>query len=149
VVILLKVRAAGTGMNDWPDLSGQEAPPETARPRRPWPHKFRDALRGLKYGIRGHSSFFVHFFFAALVIAAAFALECTWEQWGLLLLCIGFVLTAELFNSAIETLHRGLDAETRERTWKSLDIAAGAVLVASATAAVVGILVFIIRLTHP
>jgi diacylglycerol kinase len=59
-----------------------------------------------------------------------------------LLLCIGVVLTAELFNSAIETLHRGLDAETRERTWKALDIAAGAVLMASLTAMVVGLLVF-------
>src|SRR5207249_11700618 len=44
------------------------------RPPRSWRSKFRDALRGVKLGIRGHSSFFVHFFFAALVIAAAIVL---------------------------------------------------------------------------
>src|SRR5205809_90598 len=87
---------------------------QTPRPRRPWSQKFRDALRGLKFGIRGHSSFFVHFFFAALVIGAAYALTCELWQWCLLLLCIGVVLTAELFNSAIETLHRGLDVDTKK-----------------------------------
>src|SRR5437660_2999789 len=104
-----------------PQLPEQEEPPQEKRPRRPWSHKFRDALRGLKFGIRGHSSFFVHFFAAALVVTAAVAMDCTLIQWCVLLLCIGVVLTAELVNSAIETLHRGLDAETRERTWKSLD----------------------------
>jgi diacylglycerol kinase (ATP) len=59
---------------------------------------------------------------------------------------MGFVLAAELFNSAIEVLHRGLDPETRERNYKALDIAAGAVLMASLAAAIVGSLVFIKRI---
>jgi diacylglycerol kinase len=116
------------------------------RPRRPWRAKFRDALRGLKLGIRGHSSFFVHFFFAALVLAGAVVLQCSLVQWGVLLLCIGLVLTAELFNSAIETLFRGLDEHVKARAWPALDIGAGAVLLASITAAVVGTAVFANRL---
>jgi diacylglycerol kinase len=75
-------------------------------------------------------------------------LQCSLVQWGLLLLCIGVVLTAELFNSAIETLHRGLDDLTKERTWQALDIAAGAVLMASVTAVLVGLLVFGAQLWH-
>jgi diacylglycerol kinase len=125
----------------FPNLPEQDESPQTPRPRRPWAQKFLDALRGLKFGVRGHSSFFVHFFAAALVVAVAAAMECTLMQWAMLLLCIGGVFTAELINSAIETLHRGLDAETRERTWKALDIAAGAVLMASLTVAMVGLLV--------
>ncbi len=74
-------------------------------------------MRGLKLGVRGHSSFFVHFFFSALVMAAAVILRCEVGQWCLLLLCIGVVLTAELFNSALETLFRGLDEITKEKTW--------------------------------
>jgi diacylglycerol kinase len=133
-------------MLDLPPLPGQEEATESPRPRRPWSQKFRDAFRGLKFGIRGHSSFFVHFFFAALVIAAAIALRCSLEQWCLLLLCIGVVLTAELFNSAIETLHRGFDEATKQQTWRSLDIAAGAVLMASITSAIIGMLVLGSRL---
>jgi diacylglycerol kinase len=112
----------------------------------PWRHKFGFAFRGLKLGIRGHSSFSVHFFFAALVVAGAIALRCGLEQWCLLLGCIGLVLTAELFNSAVETLFRGLDEPTKQRVWPCLDIAAGAVLLASLTAAVIGTVIFLRQL---
>src|SRR5438309_4133773 len=111
----------------WPPGEEILDPAETllrSRPRRSWRHKFRDAFRGLKLGIRGHSSFFVHFFFSALVLAAAVVLRCDLEQWCLLLLCIGLVLTAELFDSALETLFRGLDETTKEKCWRSLDVSA-------------------------
>jgi diacylglycerol kinase len=112
--------------------------PVRRRSVRRWPDKFRDAARGLKLGIRGHSSFFVHFFAAALVAAIATALQCGILEWALLLGCVGAVLTAELFNSALETMFRGLDEPTKARLTGVLDIAAGAVLLASGTAAVVG-----------
>lgn len=115
-------------------------------PRRSWHYKFKVALRGLKLGIRGHSSFFVHFFFTVLVLAAAVVLGCTADEWCWLLACIGFVLTAELFNSAIETLFRGLDEETKARVWPCLDIAAGAVLLASISASIIGCIIFLPKL---
>jgi diacylglycerol kinase len=118
----------------------EHGPP--TRPKRSWMAKFKDAYRGLKLGVRGHSSFFVHFFFSALVLVAAVILRCDTEQWCLLLLCIGFVLAAELFNSALETLFRGLDESTKEKTWRSLDISAGAVLLTSAVAILVGAAIF-------
>lgn len=111
--------------------------------RRPWRDKFREAFRGTKRGIRGHSSFHVHFFCAAVVVAMAGALDCTWLEWCLLIGCIGFVFVAELFNSAIETLFHGLDEDSKRRIHGCLDIAAGAVLMASLTAAVVGGIIFV------
>ncbi len=114
--------------------------------QRTWRAKFGDAFRGLKGGVRGHSSFFVHFFFAALVLAAAVVFQCTPWEWCLLLGCVGLVLTAELFNSAVETLFRGLDERTRQRTSVCLDIAAGAVLMASITAALIGCIIFLPRM---
>lgn len=119
---------------------------DTRRGRpRSWRAKFREASRGVKLGVRGHSSFAVHFFCAAAVIAAAAALECGATEWCLLIMCVGAVLTAELFNSALETLFHGLDAMTKARLKGVLDIAAGAVLVASLTAAAVGSIVFVRR----
>ena len=56
------------------------------------------------------------------------------------------MLTTELFNSAVETLFRGLGDEVKDRTWQCLDIAAGAVLLASLTAAIIGCLVFVPKL---
>jgi diacylglycerol kinase len=119
-------------------LPSPEMLPATRRPARRWREKFREAGRGVKRGIRGHSSFFVHFFCAALVAAAATTLQCNVLEWAILIGCIGGVLTAELFNSALETLFHGLDAATKERLKGVLDIAAGAVLMASVTAAVIG-----------
>ena len=128
--------------------SEPEAPVTRSRSHRYWRDKFRVAFRGLKVGIRGHSSFSVHFFFAALVLASAIVLQCDFWQWCVLLGCIGFVLTAELFNSALETLFRGLDEATRERTWPALDIAAGAVLLASITASVIGGVILLYQLAR-
>jgi diacylglycerol kinase len=114
-----------------------------SRRRRSWRQKFHVAFRGLKLGIRGHSSFCVHFFFTALVLLTAIVLDCDRLEWCILIGCIGLVLTAELFNSTIETLFRGLPEETKSQTWPALDVAAGAVLMASLIASVLGLLVFV------
>src|SRR5438552_1327600 len=100
-----------------PTLPPPAAPTEPARrPRpRPWGDKFRDALRGLKCGVRGKASFAVHFFFAVLSVIAASVFGCAAVEWCLLLGCIGLVLTAELFHCAVEALYRGLDEEARAR----------------------------------
>jgi diacylglycerol kinase len=121
--------------------------PTAARParRRRWRDKFREAFRGVKLGVRGHSSFSAHFFAAAAALAACAALHCRAWEWCAILLCIGGVFTAELFNSAIETLFHGLEPDTEARRNGCLDIAAGAVLTASLSAALVGTLVFVNR----
>ena len=127
-----------------PDATSPDAEPR--RPRRSWSAKFATAFRGLKLGVRGHSSFSVHFFVAAGVLAAATVLQCDRSEWCILIACIGGVLTTELLNSAVETLFRGLDYETRERAWHALDISAGAVLLASTTASLIGLIIFLPRL---
>jgi diacylglycerol kinase len=121
------------------------SPPADDRPRTrrdKWRAKFTYAFRGVKRGVRGHSSFSVHVFAAALVVAAAVGLQCGWVEWCVLLGCVGMVFTAELFNSAVEALFHGQDDAVKARTYQALDIAAGAVLTASAFAAAVGLIVF-------
>jgi diacylglycerol kinase len=131
-----------------PTLPLETADADRPRPRRSWAFKFRCAFRGLKLGIRGHSSFFVHFFVAALVVVAAVVLHCGVLEWCVLLGCIGLVMTAELFNSALETLFGGLDEATKERVWPCLDVAAGAVLLASLVSAVIGGIIFVRQLLN-
>jgi diacylglycerol kinase len=104
---------------------------------------FADALRGLKAGVRGQSSFFVHFFVAAAVLLAAWSLDVDAMSWCALVGCVGLVLTAELFKCAVEVLIREMDEATRERTRPALDIAAGGVLLAMLTAGVVGAILFV------
>ena len=126
-----------------PPLRTSEPRPQ---PRRRWRTKFGVAFRGIKLGVRSQSSFFVHFFFAALALAAAIVFQCSVVEWCLLVACIGFVLVTELFNSALETLFRGLDETTKQRVWPSLDIAAGAVLLASIVAILIGAIIILPKL---
>ena len=126
---------------DWWDSNAPTAPPRPKKPRR-WRDKFHEAFRGLKLGVRGHSSFSVHFFCAVVAVMAAVALGCDHREWCLVVGCIGMVMTAELFNSAVETLFRGLEQDARDRVYGCLDIAAGAVLVAGLTSACIGAIIF-------
>ena len=120
------------------------APPR----RRSWSRKFADAFRGLKLGVRGHSSFFVHFFVTTVVIAAAAILRVKLEHWCILLGCITAVFAAELFNSAIEVLCRTIEIERLPNGKAPLDIAAGAVLAVSIGSAVIGAIVFVADLVE-
>ncbi len=114
--------------------------------RRTWPARFRDAFRGWKFGVRGQASFAVHFFVATLVVLTAFLLGCAVWEWCVLIGCIGGVLTTELFNSSIEMLFRELPEDIRDRAWPALDIAAGAVLMVSLTAGILGLIILLPRL---
>jgi len=125
-------------------------PPPTVRtsgspPTEPPRHgpTFHDAFRGLKRGMRGQSRFAVHLFAAAAAVAACIALDCRVGEWCLVVLCVGLVLTAELFRVAIEALAHGLEADARRNG--ALAIAAGAVLMASLFGALVGGIVFVNR----
>ena len=87
-------------------------PPSPAPSDRFWTRKFRDAFRGVKEGVQGQSSFFVHFFVTVLVIAAGVVLGVSRKEWCLLALCITVVLTAEMFNSALESMAKAITGES-------------------------------------
>jgi len=109
---------------------------------RPWLHKFADAFRGLRRAIRSQTSFAVHLTVAAAVVVAAAVLQVSLVEWCLLIGAIGFVITAEVFNTAIESLARAHDVGRHPRIRDALDMASAAVLVASITAAGIGVVVF-------
>jgi len=120
--------------------------PRVPRPERSWPQKFRDAFRGAGVGVRGQNSFRVHFCFAAAVLAAAVLFRVTLVEWCLLILCMAAVLTAEMFNSVIESMARSITDRHDPRLADALDTASAAVLMASIGAALVGAIVFLHRL---
>ena len=110
---------------------------------RSWAEKFRDAFRGMKQGVRGQSSFFVHFFVAAMVLATGAVLKINdLAEWCILLLCIAVVLTAEMFNSALESLAEAVTDQPDPHVGRALDISSAAVLIASIGSSIVGTILF-------
>ena len=67
-------------------------------------------------------------------------------EWCLLILCIATVLTAEMFNTAIEHLARAITPDRHDELRDALDTSSGAVLLASLGAATVGTWIFAARL---
>ncbi|HEY2760298.1 MAG TPA: diacylglycerol kinase [Pirellulales bacterium] len=120
--------------------------PDQPSPRRTWYEKFRDAFRGVRSGMRGQSSFQVHIVMAVAVIGAGAALRVELWQWCMLLLCIGGVLTAEMFNSALERMAKVIDRDHNPTLGEALDTASAAVLFASLGAAIVGVIIFLNRI---
>ena len=113
---------------------------------RHWSLKFRNAFRGVRVGVVGQTSFYAHFLISFLVLVVATVLQVSLIEWCVLLLCMGMVMTAELINSSIECLAKAITQEHDERIRDALDMASGAVLLASIFASVVGIAIFVFRL---
>ena len=110
-------------------------------PEPSWRRRFRDAFRGQKRSFRGESSYFIHFFAAAMVVVAAAALGADRVEWCLLLMCITMVLAAEMFNSSIERMAKAVDENYNPHLRDALDIGAGAVLTTSLGAAIIGVVI--------
>lgn len=66
----------------------------------------------------------------------------TRTEWIVIILCIGVVIAAELFNTAIEKLVDLVSPERHPIAGQVKDIAAGAVLVCAVAAAIIGIIIF-------
>jgi len=111
-----------------------------------WIRKFTNAGLGIREGMRGQSSFAVHFGVAGAVVLAAAVMQAALLEWCILLLCISGVLIAELLNSALERMAKAITGEHNEHIGAALDMASGAVLLASAAAGIVGAIVFLHRL---
>ncbi len=100
----------------------------------------------MRHGVAGQRSFSVHGVVALLVVVAGVVLRVSLVEWCILIVCITLVMTAEMFNSALEAQAKAIDLKENRQLADALDIASGAVLVASLGAALVGAIIFIFRL---
>lgn len=105
------------------------------------------ACSGLYHAFKSEWNFKVHLIalIGAVVIGGYLGLSAT--EWGLVILSIGFVLAAELFNTALERLGDEVAGdEHKALIGKAKDISAAAVLISSVTALVIGIIILVIPL---
>lgn len=112
-------------------------------PPRTWLNKFQDAFEGTYLGIVGQSSFIVHGLVFVAVVLLGVTLQIEAWQWTVVLMVSGLVVSLELVNSAIESLARAITDEYHTCIDQALKIASAAVLIASLTAVLVGLIIFI------
>lgn len=102
---------------------------------------FRCALRGIGWLIRSEHNAKIHL--AATIVACLLGgwLRVSINDWCWLVAAITLVWTAEALNTALEQLADVAAPEIHPTTARAKDIAAGAVLLASLGALVIGVLV--------
>ena len=128
-----------------PDLGRAPNPvPPAARPGllRRRAASFGHALRGVWAALRSELHLQFHAAATVLVVGAGFYFRLSGLEWALVMLAVAGVWSAELFNTAIETLTNLVSPGYHPLAGKAKDVAAGAVLLAALGALVVGGLVF-------
>lgn len=103
---------------------------------------FGFAFKGLKAFFIDEAHPKIHALATLLVIALGFWLNISISEWVTIILCIGLVISLEAINSALEKLTDIVSPGFNETAGKVKDIAAGAVLVASIAAGIVGVIIF-------
>ena len=84
-----------------------------------------------------------HLFAAVVVIVAGLFFDISITEWCMLILSMGAVITAELINTAFEQLVNLVSPQQHTIAGRVKDVAAGAVLIISIAAAIVGLMVFL------
>ncbi len=107
---------------------------------------FRYAFAGLAHAFRTQRNMKVHASIAAAVCIAGAAFGVTRAEWEVLALTIGFVVHAEVMNTAVEAVVDRASPELHPLARVAKDCAAGAVVVSVITAVVVGAVIFLPRI---
>jgi len=104
---------------------------------------FRHAGRGLLFLLRSEHNAWLHFAATGMAIAAGLALEIDSVDWRWIAAAILWVWSAEALNTSIERICNLVSPEPDERIRVVKDVAAGAVLVSSIGAALIGAFTFL------
>lgn len=107
-------------------------------------------VNSFKYAIEGFISSFkternmkIHVLAMIIVIALGMFLKLNLIEWCIIIIAIATVISAELFNTAIETVVDMISPGKNEKAKLVKDIAAAAVLILAIGAAIVGAIIFI------
>ncbi len=103
---------------------------------------FRYALAGVLHGFTTQRNVRLHFLFGIAALVAGFIFRLSRTELAILVLTIAVVLVAEIFNTCVETVVDMITTEFSPAGKIAKDMAAGAVLITSGSAVVIGVLLF-------
>lgn len=103
----------------------------------------KDAVNGIIVVAKEEHNAWLHIVATVIVVVTASQFDLTATELSLLIFAIGLVWVSETFNSAIEALADEVNSELSAGIKKAKDIAAGAVLISSFTAFIIGLLIFL------
>jgi diacylglycerol kinase len=104
---------------------------------------FSYALGGLQHTLVHEQNFRIELFCAFVTIGCAFVFNISKLEWFVVIVNIAAVLTAELFNTAIENLCNMIHKTTHPTIKIIKDVSAAAVIITALCAFICGCIIFI------
>jgi diacylglycerol kinase len=107
--------------------------------------KLKYPLNGFRIAWQEEPSFRFHIMWALLTVFGAYILDVSRMEFFIITAMIGFVLVAELFNTALEELCDKFQPTHDPHIAKIKDLASAAVSTAAITAVIIGLSIFVPR----
>ncbi|MCL4365768.1 diacylglycerol kinase family protein [Patescibacteria group bacterium] len=104
---------------------------------------FRYALAGVIAALKTEPNLKFHFLSGLIVIIISTFLKISRQDWMVIIFLIGFVISVELTNTAIEAVVNAFIDQQHPGAKLAKDISAGAVLIAALTSAILGTIIFL------
>ncbi len=104
---------------------------------------FKYAFNGILLLFKKEHNAWIHGFAMLLAIIMGLFFEIADMEWIAVILCIGIVLAAEAFNTAIEKIADFVEPHKNRDIEQIKDLAAGGVLFTAIAAFVVGLIIFV------
>ncbi len=104
---------------------------------------FRYAFEGILSAFKTEPNLKFHFTAGLLVVFLGWFFQISTQDWLIITIVTGFVISLELTNTAIEVLVDYLIPNIHPVAKKVKDISAGAVLISAMAAFVVGLIIFL------
>lgn len=101
------------------------------------------AFNGIKHTLLTQHNFLIHIALTIVAILLGFLLKISNLEWTAIIIVIGMVMAAEIFNSSIEELVNLISPGKTEKARIIKDLAAGAVLILSIAAFITGTIIFL------
>lgn len=109
---------------------------------------FGYAFSGIAYAGKSQFNFRFHIGVLMLVGIAGWYYQLNSSEWLWIIAASGMVLGAELFNTAIEVLVDLVSPEIHPKAKIIKDVAAGAVLIAAFAAVLIGLIIFLPKISY-
>ena len=105
---------------------------------------FGYAIEGIKSSLKNEQNIIVMFIAGIIAVILGFILKISSFEWLILLLLIGFILSLEMINTAIEATVNLHDGESKSKYGKiAKDSASAALLIISIFSIIIGIIIFL------
>lgn len=105
-------------------------------------YSFYYAFRGIITAIKEERNMKIHVSIATLVVILGLLLTLSKIEWFSIIIIISLVISAEIFNTAIETVVNLVSPKYNEFAKKAKDLSAGAVFVLAICSVIIGLIIF-------